>query len=248
MTPRQLKSQALYELTEGFCFEGDAYSNNNTGCTETNSAPVGVPPAWQCQCRPPAPAAEARAAHSTAPHVGSPLLLTQACTGILENWIYSGNYELISTFSPTNGGARMLACKAAAPKEICLSPGTVCLLSARFARAPAAEMARTDCTGPGTMAECMSAACYEKEGSPLCAAVGGHREGGFRRRCSPCHASQQRRSTHQSWPHPLTCTPLRTLLPFPQPLTAPPSPATACWWTSPRVRRMPWATAARRSP
>lgn len=27
----------------------------------------------------------------------------QVCAGIQRNWIYSGNYELISTFTPTKG-------------------------------------------------------------------------------------------------------------------------------------------------
>ena len=40
VTPRQLKSRALYDLTSGFCYQGDAVNNNNTGCEKTNSAPV----------------------------------------------------------------------------------------------------------------------------------------------------------------------------------------------------------------
>ncbi len=96
VTPRQLKSQALYNLTSEECFDGDAMNNVNTGCNETDSAPV--------------------------------------CEAIVDNIIYDGNYELISTFTPTE------------------------------------HLGQTKCTGPGLMAECMSAACYRKEafdGSPV---------------------------------------------------------------------------------
>ena len=68
VTPRQLKSKALFDLTSGYCYEGDAWTNNNTNCADINSAP--------------------------------------ACTAIEQNWVYSGNYERISTFTPTNGVLR----------------------------------------------------------------------------------------------------------------------------------------------
>lgn len=44
VTPRQLKSRAIYNLTSGFCYQGDAFANNNTECQETNSAPVRCTP------------------------------------------------------------------------------------------------------------------------------------------------------------------------------------------------------------
>lgn len=40
VTPRQLKSKAVYDLTSDYCFQGDAFNNNNTNCEDTNSAPV----------------------------------------------------------------------------------------------------------------------------------------------------------------------------------------------------------------
>ena len=108
----------------------------------------------------------------------------QACTGIIENWIYSGNYELISTFTPTQGECTGGSCGAVAS---CTREGEVpaqhaahaspiewrCKHNPAAACGPttlhptvtcAAEMDHTNCTGPGVMAECMSAACCRKEG------------------------------------------------------------------------------------
>ena len=40
VTPRQLKSAALYNLTSDYCYQGDAWANNNTDCQQIDSAPV----------------------------------------------------------------------------------------------------------------------------------------------------------------------------------------------------------------
>lgn len=53
VTPRQLKSMVLYNLTSDYCYRGDAWTNNNTECQDVDSAPVwGLAVHRRLQCRP----------------------------------------------------------------------------------------------------------------------------------------------------------------------------------------------------